>query len=63
MLGVQGTGKFLTACFADAINRRDPKIGGAGVKHHGEALRRCANTDDSVVLSLGRTTQSAPLPR
>lgn len=60
MLGAQGTGRFLTACFADAINRRDPKVGGASVKHHGEALRRCANADDSVVLCLGRITRSAP---
>lgn len=57
--GVQGRVAFLTACFTDAISRRDPKIGGASVKHNGEPLGWCANTHNSVVLRLaGETTQS-----
>lgn len=58
--GVQGRVTFLTACFTDAISRRDPKIGGASVKHNGEPLGRCANAHNSIVLRLaGETTQSA----
>lgn len=44
---------FLTACFADAIGGRDPKIGRAGVKHHGEPLRRRAHAHNSIILRLG----------
>lgn len=43
----------LTARFTDAISRRDPKVGGAGVKHDGELLGRCADTHNSIVLRLG----------
>lgn len=50
---------FLTARFTDAIGGRDPKIGRAGVKHHGEPLRRRAHAHDSIVLRLGGTKRSA----
>lgn len=61
--GARGMVKgFLTARFADAIGGRDPKIGRAGVKHHGEPLRRRAHAHNSIILRLGGGTKwSAPL--
>lgn len=35
-----------------AVDRRDPEVGGAGVKQDGEVLRRCADADDAIVLGL-----------
>lgn len=36
-----------------AVDGGDPEVGGAGVKQHGEVLRRSADTDHAVVLGLG----------
>lgn len=59
--GVRGMVKgFLTACFADAIGGRDPKIGRAGVKHHGEPLRRRAHAHNSIILRLGGGQSGQP---
>lgn len=44
---------FLTASFTVATSGWDPKIAGAGVKHHGESLRWSAKTHLSIVLGLG----------
>ena len=51
---------FLTACFTDAISGRDPKIGGAGVKHDGEPLGWRADAHNTVVLRLGEEQPGQP---
>lgn len=43
----------LTAGLAGAVHRRDPQVGGAGVKDDAEGLRRGANGDHTIVGQLG----------
>lgn len=60
--GAPGRITFLTAGLADAVSRRHPEVGGAGVKHDGEPLGRGPDAHNPVVLCLqqGGTAHSAP---
>lgn len=50
----------LTAGLADAIGRRDPEVGGAGVEDHGEPLGRRPHAHDPVVLCLWGNSLLSP---
>lgn len=55
---VMSTGE-LTACDVQegAVNGGHPQVGGAGVKHHSEGLRRGTQADLPVILGLPKKRQ------